>query len=120
MALKALFPRLQKAPVTLSYSRALKLALDKETIDYMPVPNDYFPKQFVTWKRRYPNNHVLLDWYIYSFICKFCNAKRGMSVLEIGAGTGNLASLISNYSKPKKITIVHLPETLQLSLLYPG
>jgi SAM-dependent methyltransferase len=120
MAFKVFFPRFQKEPVTLPFARALKLALDKETISCMPIHYDYFPKHFGTWTKRYPNNHVLLDWYIYSLICRFCNPAKGMSVLEIGAGSGNLVSLISNYSKPETITIVDLPETLQLSLLYLG
>jgi len=43
---------------------------------------------------------------------------RPLSILEIGPGNGNQASLFLNYFPGTRITLVDLPETLQISFLY--
>lgn len=67
-------------------------------------------------KDKYDLNPQMIEaYYLYNIMNYFLDTKKINTVLEIGAGNGNFASLMYHSFKPH-IIIVDLPETLCLSI----
>ena len=84
-----------------------------------PLTSKNVRQCFNGWSGREGTGHVLIAYYLLSLIMKQVPLTvRPLRILEIGPGSGNLASLFLHYFPGTRITLVDLPETLQLSFLY--
>ena len=116
-------------PISVSYTKAFdSCQMSNKSFtnmgpDIVTFPNsaDAVIKEFGFWSGRESNDHILIAYYFLKILDIFSALpKEGCSYLEIGAGNGNLASLVMHYFPSVKIIIVDLPETLQLSICYLG
>jgi putative sugar O-methyltransferase len=116
-------------PVHIPYRRAYDICQPhlqrygplNETSMALPPTAKGVATEFTAWSGRIPNDHVFLAYHLLRLTCRFDGLPGPTgTVLEIGAGNGNMASLIKHYFPAKRMVIVDLPETLQLSISYLG
>lgn len=119
------------SPIFMTYNNAYDRVMnsieahDPGALPPLPGPTP-FPstsrnvrREFSAWSGRRGTSHVLIAYYLLSIIMKQVSLpSRPLSILEIGPGNGNQASLFLHYFPGTRITLVDLPETLQLSFLY--
>jgi len=116
-------------PINVPFARAFDICqehmerqghLDQTSIG-LPATSKGVATEFTEWSGRVPNDHVMLAYHLLRLTCCFGGLPGpNGTVLEVGAGSGNLASLIKHYFPAKRIVIVDLPETIQLSVGYLG
>jgi hypothetical protein len=99
-------------------------------IDYVENPFNFNPLKLSTIFKNYKaivqnwflkdrylvNNNIIYAAYRHSMFSHFLT-KDAKTYLEIGAGTGHLASLFHYYNK-MRITIIDLPEIILYSMIY--
>ena len=116
-------------PIHLPYHRAYDICqqhlqrygMVKSASVALPITAKGITAEFTAWSGRVPNDHIYLAHHLLGLLCHFGGLPGPTgSVLEIGAGNGNMASLIKHYFPTKRMIIVDLPETLQLSISYLG
>jgi putative sugar O-methyltransferase len=114
------------SPVMMTYENAYDLLMNSSeghprlpgAIPF-PLTSRDVRREFKAWSDHEGTGHVLLAYYLLSIIMKQAPLPpRPLRILEIGPGNGNQASLFLNYFPGTRITLVDLPETLQLSFLY--
>ncbi len=75
-------------------------------------------QDFIGWSGRRPNDLVYLSYYYCNLLAGLVPITTVRTALEIGAGNGNLASLILHQRPGIKYMIVDLPETLEVAFAY--
>lgn len=116
-----------RSPVWPSFDRAYSQAISEiPGIEATVLCGRPFPRcahdvrlAYEAWSRRRVTPHILLAYYFLGLL--LAHGSLGHSrknVLEVGPGSGNLASLILHYFPDAKVTLVDLPETMQLSFFY--
>jgi len=75
-------------------------------------------EDFPTWSRYRLNPHIVSSYYFYNILHGFIDLTQVKTVLEIGAGNGNLAALLHKRINQGTIVIVDLPETICLSMVF--
>tara|TARA_B100001250_G_C19813438_1_gene796951 strand:+ start:3133 stop:4188 length:1056 start_codon:yes stop_codon:yes gene_type:complete len=79
---------------------------------------------FSECKKKFPfskftiNDHIIRSYYYINILSSYLDFKKNLTILEIGAGNGNLISLIKSHLGAKCILNIDLPETLVLSITY--
>jgi len=97
---------------------------DERRLDFKKIANDEWSCSTLTEiKKRSQNNYALNSQMIYShyvtnilYSCAELSAAK--TVIEIGAGNGNLLSVLRYADKKKKLIDIDLPETLSHAILY--
>jgi len=74
-------------------------------------------------KKRYKNSYsindqIIYSHYIFNILNAYANLSTAKTVLEIGAGNGNLLSVLRSNDSKKKLIDIDLPETLSHAILY--
>ncbi len=64
------------------------------------------------------NDHIVRSYYYINVLNSYLDFSKNLSVLEIGAGNGNLISLIKSHLGANCLINIDLPETLVLSIVY--
>jgi len=62
--------------------------------------------------------NIVHSYYLYNILNGYLDLTKKRRILEIGAGNGNLLSILHNASKNSNIIDVDLPETLAHAILY--
>ena len=62
------------------------------------------------------NKHYIRSYYFINILCSYIDLTKTKFIAEIGAGSGNLLSLLKYHFSPKSIINIDLPETLTLSI----
>ncbi len=75
-------------------------------------------KDFHSWTGRLPNDLVLMSYYYNNLLCGLLPAANISTVLEIGGGSGNLASLLMHQRPGIRLILVDLPETIEVAFAY--
>jgi putative sugar O-methyltransferase len=73
---------------------------------------------FKKWSDRPPNDHIYYGYYFFNILNSFGAIRNTSKVLEIGGGTGNLASILFKKSKNIQMILVDLPETIINACIY--
>jgi putative sugar O-methyltransferase len=73
-------------------------------------------RHYRKWSGYEASANILNDYYYQNILRGFIEDGRIRSVLEIGAGNGNFASILRNDLGAARIVIVDLPETLAISI----
>lgn len=110
----------------MSYKNAFNIIMDEERQPgYQKVNFDkkkILTKNFSECKKIFPfkkfeiNDHILRSYYFINLLSSYIDLSKVNYALEIGAGNGNLISLLKSHFKFKCIVNVDLPETLILSI----
>ena len=64
------------------------------------------------------NPHVVMAYYFYNILQGYTDLANTRMILEIGAGSGNLAAVLHHVLNKSTIIIVDLPETICLSMTF--
>ena len=64
------------------------------------------------------NNQIIYSYYIYNILNAYTDLSDKKTILEIGAGNGNLLSVIHNNVPGVSVIDVDLPESLSHAILY--
>jgi putative sugar O-methyltransferase len=75
-------------------------------------------KVFFAKDRYRLNAHMVMAYYFYNILQGYIDLTQVKTVLEIGAGSGNLAALLHKLIDTCTIVIVDLPETICLSIIF--
>ena len=109
----------------MSYDRAFdKVMNEKEIPAYQQIDLNYdkiIAKNISTCKKIFPfkynlNKHYIRSYYYLNVLSSYIDLSKSKFIVEIGAGNGNLLSLIKYHFSPKCIINIDLPETLTLSI----
>ena len=84
-----------------------------------PVDLTTTRRDFAAWSGRRARGHIFVAYHLLSLCSLYRALPAGDGLyLEVGAGSGNLPSLVMHYFPHKRVVIVDLPETLLLSASY--
>lgn len=75
-------------------------------------------KDFKKCSDRPPNDHIYYGYYFFNILNNFSAISDQSKVLEIGGGTGNLASILFKKTKNIQMVLVDLPETIINAYIY--
>ena len=75
-------------------------------------------KKIFPFKKYEINEHMIRSYYFINLLSSYIDLSKINYALEIGAGNGNLISLLKSHFKFKCIINVDLPETLILSIAF--
>jgi hypothetical protein len=73
---------------------------------------------FIEWSGRRPNDLIYLSYYYSNLLAGLIPDGVIETVLEIGGGNGNLASVLLHQRPGVRIILVDLPETLEVAFAY--
>ncbi len=112
----------------LSYKKAFnKVMSENRVAGYQQIKfnkNQVLFQNFSKCKKKFPfdkftlNDHIIRSYYYINILSSYLDFKKNLTVLEIGAGNGNLISLIKSHLGAKCILNIDLPETLVLCITY--
>jgi putative sugar O-methyltransferase len=77
------------------------------------IQNNYFAKD-----KYNVSPHIVRTYYFFNILHAYLDITRTKTILEIGAGNGNLLSFLYSFSNDTTIIDVDLPETLSHAILY--
>jgi len=64
------------------------------------------------------NSQTINSYYVYNILNAYTDITRTRTILDIGAGNGNLLSILYKFTNNTNFVDVDLPETLSLAILY--
>ena len=109
----------------MSYKKAFKRIMNKDIIaGYQQVQFDkkkILAKDFSDCKKNFVfnyavNDHIIIAYYYINILNSYIDLTKTKFIIEIGAGNGNLISLLKNHFNSKCIIDIDLPETLILAI----
>ena len=101
-------------PITdpdLSPYRINHLSLTRDFQDIIPTAKDV-KKRYNKWSPYPISDHVIISYYFRIIILPHVERSQELCILEIGGGSGNLASILYKEYSPKMLIMVDLPESL--------
>tara|TARA_B100001245_G_C22861883_1_gene414433 strand:- start:30 stop:1058 length:1029 start_codon:yes stop_codon:yes gene_type:complete len=109
----------------MSYEKAFnKVMGEKEIPAYQQIEFDYdkiIAKNILECKKIFPfkynlNKHYIRSYYYLNVLSSYIDLSKSKFIVEIGAGNGNLLSILKYHFSPKCIINIDLPETLTISI----
>jgi putative sugar O-methyltransferase len=82
-------------------------------------------RDYEKWSGYAANEQIITCYYYKNVLGGYLSAQKIGTVLEIGAGNGNLPSILFHHWAPVKVMMIDLPETLAIAIpflsgLFPG
>jgi putative sugar O-methyltransferase len=75
-------------------------------------------RDFLGWSGRLPSDLIYLNYYYSNLLAGLVPTGVIGTVLEVGGGNGNLASILLHQKPTIKVILVDLPETLEVAFAY--
>ncbi|TGL73613.1 putative sugar O-methyltransferase [Leptospira levettii] len=82
------------------------------------LSSDAVKSDFENWSKRKISEHIYLHYYYFNILKSFLKGKKVKTVLEIGAGNGNLTSILFKNFPGISLILVDLPEMIPVSFSY--
>jgi putative sugar O-methyltransferase len=75
-------------------------------------------RHYRKWSGYEASGNIYIDYYYQNILRRFTGADQNRTILEIGSGNGNLASILFHDWAPVRVILIDLPETLAVSIAF--